>query len=1052
MKRLILLMTCFWISMGLAIAQNKQVSGIVTDESGEPVIGASVIVKGNTTIGTVTDLMGRFSLSVPVSTQTLIVKYLGMKDQEVAAASNSTVTLHPSESILDEVIVVAYGTVKKSSFTGSAAVVDNKKLEKRTVSNVTKALDGQVPGVISTSGGGQPGDGAAIRVRGYGSINASQAPLYVVDGVPFDGSINSINSSDIESITVLKDASSGALYGARGANGVIIITTKRGKVGKTDVNFKATYGWTSRGIKPYDMVDQREFVQLSYEALRNGYIFNNNYTWDAARNQAMADLGNRMGGEIYNPFKNYTWATVIDPQTEQVRLDAVSAWDENWLDAVYNKNAPRRDYLFALTGGNEKNQHSLSFGYLKEDGILTNTNFERISAKGTIDSQAKDWLKTGLNASFSKTKQNFSMYSASSNANVWYSAQFMAPIYPVYVKDAEGKDVLDRLGNKEFDYGRTRPKLTNFSSIATLYDDRSDVNDDNIGTKGYITLGSDQDNAGALKGLKLTVNVSADIRNRSGMYYYNMNHGNFSSKGGLLEKYATRVLSTTMNQLLNYKRTFQDHTLDLLAGHEAYAYRYNSLLAQKSGLVEGIYELDPAVIVDGAGSYQSDYKIESYLGRINYNYREKYYLDASYRTDGSSRFHKDHRWGNFWSAGANWRISEESFIKENVDWINSLSLKASYGLQGNDNILKSDGSASFYLWQSLYNLTWPNAVLAGAVISSLENKNVTWEKNYNFNTGIEARLFKNRLDFSFEFFNRQTKDLLLSYPMALSTGFLGYNANIGDMVNKGFETSISGLLIDNRDLKWRLTFTASKINNKVTKLTEGSKSIVDPGSQLRVIEVGKEISTWYISKSAGVDPATGAQLYWVYDKDDEGNIEKEYISNDYQKAANSKYYFGSRIPKFYGGMGTEFSFKGLDFSVLTTYSIGGKIYDGLYNGAMNIMYNGDTWHKNQLRRWQKPGDITDVPRVHVNPAYASNDRALIDASYFAVKNITLGYTLPPRWLKKVDINSLRLFGVLDNFMLFSHLNGMDPQYNFTGGIGYGYTPSRNISIGIDIHF
>ena len=1038
--------------MGLAIAQDKSVSGTVTDESGEPVVGASVIIKGNATVGTVTDLNGKFSFNVPASAQTLVVRYLGMVEQEIAASSNVAVTLRSSENTLDEVIVVAYGTARKSSFTGSATVVDSKKLEKRTVSNVSKALDGQVPGVVTTSGGGQPGDGAAVRVRGYGSINASQAPLYVVDGVPFDGSINSINPSDIESISVLKDAASGALYGARGANGVIILTTKRGKAGRTDINFKATYGWSSRGIEPYDMVNQKEYVQLSYEALRNGYVFNNNYTWDAAKAQAIKDLGGNMGGEIYNPFKNYTWATVIDPATEQVRPDVISVWDENWLDAVYNKNAPRQEYQFAMTGGTEKMQHSVSVGYLNEEGFLMNTNFERISAKGTIDSQAKDWLKAGLGANLSKTKQDYSMYETSSTANVWYTAQFMAPIYPVYLKDADGKNVLDGLGNKQFDYGRSRPKSTNFSSIATLYDDKSNINDDNVSARGYIAFGSDQDNAGVLKGLKLTFNVGADLRNRNVMYYYNMNHGNFSSKGGLLEKINRRLFSYTANQLLTYKRTFSDHTIDILAGHEDYSYQFNVLWGEKSGLVEGIYELDPATTVDGTGSYQLDYRIEAYLGRINYNFQEKYYLDASYRRDASSRFYKDNRWGSFWSVGANWRISEESFIKDNADWINSLSIKASYGAQGNDNILESDMVTSdFYLWQSFYDLTWPNAGLGGAVVSSLENKLVTWEKNYNFNAGIEARLFKNRLDLSFEYFSRQTKDLLLSYPMALSTGFLGYNANVGDLENKGFDASLSGLIVDS-DLKWRLTFTASKINNKVTKLTEGTDQIVDPTSQLRVIEVGKEISTWYIAKSAGVDPTTGAQLYWVYDKDEEGNITNEYISSDYQKATNSKYYLGSRIPKLYGGISMDLSFKGVDFSVLTTYSLGGKIYDALYVGAMNIMYNGDTWHKNQLRRWQKPGDITDVPRVETNPRYYQNDRFLIDASYFAIKNVTLGYTLPQKWLKKADVSSLRIFGILDNFMLFSHLNGMDPQFNFTGGSGYSYTPSRNISIGIDLHF
>jgi TonB-linked SusC/RagA family outer membrane protein len=1042
-----LVLVCFLMSAGLIFAQNKRITGLVKDNTGEFVVGASVVVKG-TSVGILTDSEGKFSLDVPESATAIVVSYIGFKEKEVDVAPYLEIIMEPDVSALDEVVVVAYGTTRKSSFTGSAAVIDKKKLEKRTVSNVSKALDGQVPGVISTSGGGQPGDGATVRVRGYASINASSSPLYVVDGIPFNGSINSINPADIESMTVLKDASAGALYGARGANGVIIITTKRGVTGQADVNFKATYGWSSRAIKRYDMVNQKEFVQLTYEALRNGYIFSNNYSWDDAKAQAIAELSSTMGGEIYNPFKNYTWQTIIDPGTEQVRTDAVAAWDENWMDAISNEAAPRQEYQFSIRGGNDKTQNMFSFGYVKEEGILKNTDFQRFSGRGSIDYQAKEWLKSGLNASVSMSKQNYSQYSGSSNSNVWYSAQFMGPIYPVYQKDANGKDVLDASGQKQFDYGQGRPKLANFSSIATLYDDKSNIDNDNASTRAYIALGSDNDDYGVFKGLKFTVNLGADYRSQSIMYYYNMFHGNFSSNGGIMSKYRTRMLSYTFNELLTYKRTFGDHNIDVLAGHENYVYQYNNLYGQKSGLIEGIYELDPATKVDDAGSYQYDYRIESYLARLNYNFKEKYYFDASFRSDGSSRFYKDNRWGSFWSVGANWRISEENFLKDNAEWINNLSLKASYGAQGNDDILTSSGSSDYYLWQSFYDLTWPNATLGGAVVSSLENRDVSWEKNYNFNTGIEAKLLDNRLDLTFEYFSRDTKDLLLSFPMALSTGFSGYNANIGDMSNKGFEASVSGLIVDS-ELKLRLSLSASQVKNKVTRLTEEADVIT---SGIRVIEVGKEIYTYYMSKAAGVDPINGAQLYWAYDKDDEGNMIKEYITDDYQKATNSKYYLGSRIPKLFGSIGAEITYRGIDFSALTTYSIGGKIYDDLYNGTMNIMYNGDTWHKNKLRRWQKIGDVTDVSRAMHNPAYAANDNALIDASYFAIKNITLGYTLPQKLLRQAKINSVRVFATLDNFMLFSKLDGMDPQYNFAGSTYYVYTPSKTVSVGIDIHF
>ncbi|MBP1677029.1 MAG: TonB-dependent receptor plug [Bacteroidetes bacterium] len=1050
MRKLTFLLTClFMVSLGLVNAQSKSISGkVISAEDGQPIIGATVMVKGTTT-GTITGVSGEFSVAVPTNKNILVISFIGMETLEVEAKAGMVVQLKTFSSELDEIVVTAYGSSKKPSFTGSAAMIDKKKLSNRNVSNVTKALDGQVTGVMTTSGGGQPGDGASIRVRGYASINASASPLYVVDGIPFDGSLSSINPNDIESVSVLKDASAGALYGARGANGVVIITTKKGAYSQGTVDLKVTHGWSTRAIKPYKMVNQKEFAQLTYEALRNGYVFNNGYSWDAAGAQARAEIGTTLGGEIYNPFKNYTWSTLIDPSTEQVQADATSAWNEDWMKAVTNNNAPRSEYQLSFSGGKDKTTYLLSLGYLNEEGVLKNTNFERFSVRSNIDHQVKDWLKASLNTSASTSKQNFSMYDGTSNANVWYSAQFMAPIYPVYKKDATGANVLDSQGEKQLDYGITRPKLSNFSSIGTLYDDKSDVKNDNVSTRTAITLGSDDSKYGIFQGLKFNVNLGVDYRAQSIMYYYNMYHGNFASKGGVIEKRSTRLMSYTFNQLLTYNRTFGDHTFDVLAGHESYARQYNFLSGQKSGLVEGIYELAPATTVDDADSYQTDYKIESYLGRVNYNYKEKYYIDGSIRRDASSRFYKDNRWGTFWSVGGNWQVTKEDFMS-GVDWVNLLAIRASYGVQGNDDILTSSGSSDYYLWQSFYSLTWPNAGLGGAVVSSLENKNITWEKNGNFNVGFESKLFNKRLSVELEYFNRKTSDLLLSYPMALSTGFSGYNANVGDIVNKGIEFSVGGDIFKTKDFTWNTTVMGGFVKNKVLKLTAESNQIV---SGVRVIEVGKELNTYYMSKSAGVDPATGAQLYWVYDKDASGNkISDDYISSDYSKAANSKYYLGSRIPKLYGNINMDFKYKGFDLSVVTSYSIGGKIYESLYRGAMEIAYTGDTWSKNVLRRWQKPGDITDVPRVEFGGKYTVNDRYLIDASYLSIRNITLGYSVSSKLLNKAKIENLRVFMSGDNLYLFSHLDGMDPQYNFSGGTDYDYSPSRVISLGLNLRF
>ena len=1050
-RKLMLLLACFFVGIGLVTAQTQKVTGVViSEEDGQPVIGASVLVK-DTQVGAITDVDGKFVLNnVPSSAKTLVISYIGMTTQEVAIQPNVEVRLHPNTEVLDEVMVVAYGTAKKSSFTGSASTIDNKKLESRPITNISKGLEGQATGVLTTSGSGQPGESASVVIRGFGSINASQNPLYVVDGVPYDGTLSSINPSDIESMTILKDASAGALYGARGANGVVMITTKQGKEGKTNVTWRSTVGWSSRAIDEYAMVDQKDFVQLTYEALRNNYIFKNGYSWADGEAAARAALSGTLGGELYNPFKNYTWDTIINPETGMVQADATSAWNESWMDALQKDNAFRHEHQLSLSGGTEKTKYMFSLGYLNEDGILVTTGFQRYNARANITSTVTDWFKANLNTALTHSMSNFSDYDGASTSNVWYSAQFVSPLLPMYIKDMQGNNVLGENGQPQLDYGENgRPgSYTDYNPLGGLLDDKADVKNDVASLRTGMTFGSDNDNFGVFKGLKLSVNFGMDYRNLSQKSYMNMYHGNQANAGGLLMKYNARMQSYTFNQLLTWSRSFGLHSFDVLAGHEFYAYKYEYLSAGKTNLVDGILELRPGTTLYNADSYTDNYRIESWLGRFNYNYDEKYYFDASFRTDGSSRFYKDNRWGSFWSVGANWRVSKEAFM-EDVTWVNNLSFKLSYGEQGNDNILKSNGTPNYYLWQSLYDLSWSNSNQIGGLVSTLENKNVSWEKSGNFNVGIEAALFDNRLSINAEYYNKKTTNMLLSYPMATSTGFNGYNANVGDMRNSGLEFEIKGTPVKTNDFTWNISWMGSTVKNKVLKLTAESPEIV---SGIYSIKEGQAINTFYMAKSAGVDPATGAQLYWVYDTDDNGNIINERISSDYSKASNSKYYMGSRIPTLYGSLSTDFSWKGIDLAILTTYSLGGKIYDSLYAASMNNMYYNNAWNEHALRRWQKPGDITDVPRVEVAGSYATNDRFLVDASYFAIKNITLGYTLPKAWLNKVNMNSVRVFASVDNLALFTHLQGMDPQYNFSGSTDYVYTPNKTWSLGIEVNF
>ena len=1047
MKKLFLLLIAI-CAISLGMSAQQVVRGQVTDANGEPLIGATVqpIGGGN---GAATDINGEFSLSLPYNVKTLKVSYVGYKTQELPVQPNMAITLTDNGTVLDDVMVVAYGTAKKTSYTGSAEAVTNKKLELRPVTDATKALEGNVAGLQVTSASGQPGSSPNIQIRGYGSINAYSTPLYVVDGAPFDGNLSSINPSDIESMTVLKDASAAALYGARGANGVVMITTKKGVEGRSNVMWRSTFGWSSRATKRYQHVDQKEFVQLVYEALRNEALDNGN-SWSDAEAIARANLSSQLGGEQYNPFKNYTWDTLIDPATGQVRADANSAWNEDWYDSVIRNNAFRHEHQLQVTGGSEHAQYMMSLGYLNEDGILKTTNYERYTGRANITSQITDWLGANINVSLAHAMQNFSDYDGTSTSNPWYTAQFINPLLPVYLKDINGNTVNDAEGNVQYDWGEatpygTRPgSMTDFSSLGMLMLDKAWAKRDVAGLRTGLVLGSDLAKYGWRQGIKLAVNFSMDYVNRNNTNYMNSQHGNQASAGGLLEKYNRRTQSYTFNQLLTWDRSFGDHTIGLLLGHEWYAYEYSYLVAGKTNLVDGIYELRPATTLLEADSYSDKYRIDSYLGRINYNFAGRYFLSGSLRQDKSSRFHPDHNKGTFWSVGANWRVSGEKFM-QNVGWVNNLSVKASYGEQGNDML------TTYYAWQSLYDLSYSNATNIGALISSLENQKVSWEKSQNFNAGFDAILFNHRLQLNVDFYNRLTKNMLLNRPMALSTGFTGFMDNVGDMRNRGVEGSIRITPVRTADFEWNITAMATHNKNKVIKLTDEAPELI---SGVRVIKEGMPIYTYYMPKSAGVDPSNGHSLYWAYEKDDDGNMVpgSEYITDSYSLANTCKYYQGSRQPDIFGSLGTDFSWKGLTLSVLTTYSLGGKVFDGLYQSDMNLWYLSSTWNKNMMRRWQKPGDVTDVPRSTIAESIANTDRFLIDASYFAIKNITLAYALPASWVNKIGMTGARIFGSVDNLALWTHLDGMDPQYNFSGGTDYDYSPNKTYTVGIELNF
>ena len=1042
-----------FVSLGIASAQTTiTVTGTVTAErDGQPIAGAYVLVNG-TTIGTITDADGNFGIkAVPADAKEIIVTFLGMSTASAPVqAEPLRIEMHEDATFLEETIVVAYGTADKKSFTGSAEVIKADKLEKRTVSNVTKALDGLSTGVITTSGSGQPGAGASVVIRGFGSLNASTSPLYVVDGIPYDGSINAINPSDIESMTIIKDASAGALYGARGANGVVMINTKKGKEGALNVQFKGTWSIASRAIPRYETMDAyawtEDLYSMYYMTGRDkGYTGSNLHAY--AINQMINGAEGIFGAnQKYNPF-SMKIEELFNPETGKIKKEAKLLWNEDWLDESSEKNPLRQEYVLSVNGGSSKTKYMFSLAYLDQEGLVKSTSFRRYSGRANVDTKVKDWLKTGLNVNFANNATNTTTLGTSSDgssaySNVFYSCANMAPIFPVYMKDADGKTIYEN-GKAAYDWGVDRPAGANagWHPIANLYEDKYLSMTDNLSGRTYIDLGGMK--TGVLEGLKFSVNFGFDYQNARSTTYYNPEFGNGATLNGLLDNSTSRTFSYTFNQLLTYNRKFGNHSVDVLAGHEFYSYNGQVLGATKTGSAgDNIYELDGFVTNYGISGYSQDYRVESWLSRVNYGYADKYYVSASYRRDASSRFHRENRWGDFWSVGASWRISQESFLRD-VRWIDNITLKASYGVQGNDSI------GSLYAWQQLYSLSYPNGGMGGALISKLETKDLKWEKNNNLNVGLEASLF-NRLNVSFEYYNRITEDMLMHYPMAVSLGFSGYNKNIGSMLNSGIEFTVSGDIFQNENFVWNMTVMGSTVNNRVLKLTEDGSPIT---SSAYIIEEGSPINSFYLSRSAGVNPANGEKLYYIWEEDENGKRTYS-VTNSYSKALNYRETCGSRMPDLYGSIANSFKIWDFDVNLLCTYSIGGKILDQLYYSYLYNTYPGTAAHVDRAKAWKNPGDVTSIPRVTIggasNITYTQDD--LVSASYFAIKSLTVGYTLPHKWMKAINMQSLRVFLSGDNLLLFSARKGLDPQYNFSGSNTYSYTPERTVSLGVELNF
>ena len=1092
-RKLVLSLVAVLSVVAFAIAQNKQVSGTVVGGDGQPIAGATVIVAGTTT-GTTTGASGEFTVSAPAN-GSLQVSFIGYQTETVAIAGKTTlaVTLHEDTQAIDDVIVVAFGTSKKDAFTGSASVVKSEDIAKRQVSNVAQALAGAAAGVQVTSSSGNPTAQPTINIRGISSISAGSQPLYVVDGMPYDGDLNLINPADIASLTVLKDAASSALYGARGANGVIMITTKKAKIGEATVTLDAKWGVNSRATQLYDYIeDPREYYEAHYGSLYRYYMDNGLSAADAhvRANNTLGQTGS--GGLGYITYTVPEGEFLIgsngkfNPNATEGRKVTYNGQDywlqpDNWIDEAY-KTTLRQEYNVNVSAATDRANFYASMGYLDNKGIVENSQFQRYSARLKADYQAKKWLKVGMNASFSHYETSYLSDESSSNStvNVFAFANTMAPIYPVYVRDGEGNIMYDKNGLLMYDYGSGdnanlgRPNFSNSNALAAIQLDQNRINGNAFNGTAFADFQIYED-------LKATVNFGASLDEYRTNRMYNPYYGQWAGSGGYVYVNHSRSFEINSQQLLNYSHTFNDvHNLNVMVGHEFYKRFGYALSGSKTNMFStNNLELSGS-IVDTQSSYSADskYNNEGFFSRAEYNYDERIYLSGSYRRDASSRFHPDHRWGNFWSASAAWVINREAWF--GADWVDMLKLKASYGQQGNDNI-------DSYLYTDQYSIQNSSGALA-VVFGSKGNKEITWETNTNMNIGADFELFGGRLGGTVEYFNRKTTDMLFWFSVAPSSGYTGYYANVGDMRNAGFEIDLHATPINKKNFKWDVTLNMSHYKNEITYLDPTKKSTTVNGyegyvSGTRFIGEGLSYYTWYMRSFAGVDKETGESMWWMdvekpkLDADnnpiqkvgDDGKpavdangdpIYETYIerqtTKDYQQA--TEYLGESSLPDLFGGFTTSFSFYGVDVSAAFAYQIGGKAYDSGYASAMSSKtgsMTGSAYHRDVLKAWTPENKESNIPRIQHGDNYTSqtSDRFLMDASYLSVSNITVGYTLPKKFTSKFGVSQLRVYVACDNVGYWSKRQGFDPRHNISGSTGYtNYSPIRTISGGLNIQF
>ncbi len=1045
---LLLTITC---SLG---AQVPQLTGYVYDaQDGEPIAGATVRVDGSKKI-TVTDVDGKFVLNnLSAKEKKVTISFVGYESFNGDLKPDMKVYLSTKTELMDELIVVAFGKQKRESFTGSASVVGADQISRMQVTNPVEALNGTVTGLTMTETNSFSDD-PSITIRGIGSLNADTEPLIVLDGMPYSGYLNDINPSDVASMTVLKDAASNALYGARGANGVILITTKNAQKGSTKVNLTAKWGANTNGLQHYDVItDPGQYYEAFYLAYKNMYMLDYGQSPGLAHVNANAKIGQPyanggLGYVVYNVPKGETLIGTNGRLNPNATLgnrvvnngEIYTLYPDDW-EKEGIRNGFRQEYNVTLSSSNDRYSMYASLGYLDADGLAYNNDIERYSARLKADVQAYSFLKVGASASYNHTETN-------NNSSIFSVVTGMSPIYPLYVRDAYGNIMTDSRG-KLYDYGNGNYtgllRLPN-SNANYVQDDMLDYNNrvsNAFSIQGYATVDF-------LDGFHFTINGTSYITESRYGYGYSPYYGYYTGTGNV-STYHYRDSSFNTQQLLNYSKNFGKNSLDVLLGHEYTNEGGTSLSGSRNKVVlyDENKELDGAITMTSNSGSKSQYNIEGWFLRAQYDYDSKYFASGSFRRDGSSNFAPAHRWGNFWSLGAAWIMTKEEWFPK-TDMVNMLKLKVSYGEQGNDAI----GS---FRYTDKYNIRNADGNVA-FVFSSKGNENITWETVGSFNAGVEFELFNSRLSGGLEFYTRTTRDMLMYFSTPLSIGYTGYYDNVGDMRNTGLELQLNANLLTLPNFAWDLSLNLSWERNRVTYLPEAKKLYTMDGyqgyfSSYLFYGEGLPVNTWRLPKDAGLDDQ-GRALYYV--TNDDGTLSTTYVYED------ADYYLcGSALPDVFGGFTTSFRFFGVDINAQFNYSIGGKKIDQTYSYLMSApyaAYTGMPIHKDVFKAWTPENTNTDIPvwkfGYYTPGSYSS--RYLTDASYIGLRNITVGYTFPKKLTRKIHMSNLRVYAQAENIYYWSKRKGFDPRMgalygNYNSDSGYAF-PMRTISGGVSIEF